>query len=77
MAAGAWAAGSGMDGLMERVGGLGSSVVWPVRPRKRCIFHFHCPEAADLGVDKQAGLTVDPAQVCRLLFAFSKRQAVF
>ena len=62
MAAGAWAAASGMDKVVQRLGGIGTFGVWPVRPRRRCIFNFHCPSATEHGVDR-AGLTVDPSGV--------------
>jgi len=62
MAAGAWAAASGMDNLVVRLGSLGSFGAWPVRPRRRCVFNFHCPSAIEHGIDG-AGLTVDPSGV--------------
>jgi FAD-dependent oxidoreductase domain-containing protein 1 len=62
MTTGAWAAHSCMDDLVSRMGGLGSFDHWPVRPKKRCIFSFHCPSALEQGIDR-GGLTVDPSGV--------------
>ena len=62
MTAGAWAAHSCMDDLVSRMGGLGAFDHWPVRPKKRCIFSFHCPSALEQGIDR-GGLTVDPSGV--------------
>jgi glycine/D-amino acid oxidase-like deaminating enzyme len=62
MAMGAWAGAACMDSVVKQLGGLGSYDVWPVRPRRRCVFNFHSPAALEQGADR-APLTVDPSGV--------------